>query len=128
MTPEQAWQQLLDLMEQSVPDGQEPGQPRLKWLPPNRLVLLGSRHVQARFTLERGEYVIHFERFGTEFGEQNFELPPGPLPTDTKWTMQLEISNNKVFWRRDHVQVQDSPELVRRVHRRLREYHDGYGM
>jgi hypothetical protein len=48
MTPDQAWQQFLELAEQSVPTGEELRQPQLKWLRSNRMVLLGRWQVQGK--------------------------------------------------------------------------------
>jgi hypothetical protein len=125
MTADQAWEQLLELVEQSVP--KEQGQPQLKWMRPDRLVLLGRWQVEARFTTEPGLYKIYFERFGPELGEQNYDPLPGPK--QTLWAMQLEVSSNgEAFWRFRDGTVLKSLELARRVRRRLEEFHHEYGM
>jgi hypothetical protein len=129
VTPDEAWRQLLELVEQSTSGGEDRSEPQLRWLRSNRLALLGRWQVQARFVIEPGKYSIYFERYGADIGHQNFELPPGAgSPKQTVWTMQLEVSDSEAFWRFSNGQTLKSPDLAQRLIRRLREFHDEYGM
>jgi hypothetical protein len=128
MISDQPWEQLLKLVEQGVSKAEERVQPRLHWMSSNRLVLLGRWQVEARFTTEPGLYKIYFERFAADQGEQNYDPPPGSSPKQTLWAMQLEVSNGEAFWRFKDGTTLTSPELARRVIRRLEEFHHEYGM
>ena len=131
MTPEQAWHQLLEIVEQSVPRRDGRGQPRkqIQWLRSNRLVLSGQWTVQARFVAEVGKYSIHFERFGADMSNQNFELPPGfGSPKTIVWTMLLEISGGEAFWRFSDGRTLTSRDLAQRVLGRLPDFQNEYAM
>lgn len=130
MTPEQAWHQLLEIVEQSVSklDGGRL-QTQIQWLRSNRLVLSGPWPVEARFVAEIGKYSIYFERFGADVGDQNFELPTGiSSPKTIAWTMLLEISNGQPFWRFSDGQSFTSTNLARRALARLRDFRSEYAM
>lgn len=123
--PEEAWEELLQIMEQSAQEPGTAGSPhnQIQWLRPNRLVMSGQWPVQVRFVAEPGKYSIYFERFGVELGDQNFELPPGSSsPKTTAWTMLLEVSNGHAFWRFSDGQTLTSTELARRALARLPEF------
>jgi hypothetical protein len=131
MTPEQAWHQLLEIVEQSVPRRDGGGQPRkqIQWLRSNGLVLSGQWPVQARFVAELGKYSIYFERFGADIGNQNFELPPGfGSPKTIAWTMLLEISGEEAFWRFSDGRILTSTDLARRVLDRVPDFQREYAM
>ena len=129
MTQDQAWLQLLKLVEESVPKRDAHVQPQILWQRPNRLVQLGRWQVQARFVAESGKYSIYFERYGAEIGDQNFELPPGAgAPKRTAWTMLLEISGGEPFWRFSDGQTLNSADLARRALARLNEFEHEFGM
>jgi hypothetical protein len=64
MAQDQAWLQLLKLVEESVSKRDAHVQPQILWQRPNRLVQLGRWQVQARFVAELGKYSIYFERYG----------------------------------------------------------------
>lgn len=70
MTHSEVWQKLLDLVEQSLPKSEEKTQPQLRWLRPNRLVLLDRWQVQARFVPSPGN--IRSRQCG--------KVPPPPPP------------------------------------------------
>ena|GEM_PF-5968367 len=129
MTQEQAWQELLESVERSVPTQEATRQPRLQWSRSNRLVLSGQWPVQARFVAELGKYSIYFERFGADVGDQNIELPPGTNSLKTTvWTMLLEISGGEAFWRFSDGQTLKSAEVAKRAIARLPEFQAKYAM
>ena len=76
ITPNDAWQELLILVERGASEVAARATPQLRWLRPNRLVLLDRWQVQARFVAEPGKYSIYLERFGAELGDVNFESTP----------------------------------------------------
>jgi hypothetical protein len=128
ITPNDAWQELLGLVERGGMEATETT-PQIRWLRPNRLVLLDRWQVQARFVAEPGKYSIYLERFGAELGDFNFESTPhSGEPKRTVLTMLLESSNNEAFWRFSDGQTVKSPVLARRIIDRLRRFHDEYGM
>jgi hypothetical protein len=131
MRPEQAWHELLEIVEQSVPRRDGGGQPQkqIQWLRSNRLVLSGQWPVQARFVAELGKYSIYFERFGADMGNQNFELPLGfGSPKTIAWTMLLEIGGGVAFWRFSDGRTLTSADLARRVLGRLPDFQREYAM
>ena len=129
ITPNDAWQELLILVERGASAVAARATPQLRWLRPNRLVLLDRWQVQARFVAEPGKYSIYLERFGAELGDVNFESTPNSgEPKRTVLTMLLELSNNEAFWHFSGEQTAKSPELARWIIDRLRRFHDEYGM
>jgi hypothetical protein len=129
MTAKQAWNELLQITEQSVSKRVELGGPEneIRWLRPNRLVMSGKWPVQARFVAEPGKFSIYFERFGAEPGDQNFDLPPGSGSVKTTvWTVLLEINNGQVFWRFSDGQMLASAEVARRVLSRIQNFQREY--
>jgi hypothetical protein len=129
MTAEQVWDELLQITEQSVSKRIQLGGPEsdIRWLRPNRLVMSGKWSVQARFVAEPGKFSIYFERFGAEFGDQNFDLPPGSGSVkNTVWTALLEISNGQAFWRFSDGEMLASAEVARRVLSRVRNFQREY--
>jgi hypothetical protein len=126
MTTEQAWHELLEIVEQSVP---KHAGAQIKWLRSNRLVLSGQWPIQARFVAEPGKYSIYFERFGADAGNRNFELPPGyDSPKTVAWTMLLEISNGKAFWRFSDGRTLGARDVARHVLARLPDFQNEYAM
>jgi hypothetical protein len=129
MTPNEAWQELLNLVEGGASDVASRTTLQLRWLRPNRLFFSKRWQVQARFSAEPGKYSIYLERFGAELGDVNFELTPySGEPKVTVWTMQLELSNAEAFWRFSDGQTLKSPELAHRIIDRLQRFHDEYGI
>ena len=129
MRAEQAWNELLQITEESVSKRVQVGGPEneIRWLRPNRLVMLGKWTVQARFVAERGKFSIYFERFGAELGDQNFDLPPGSGSVKTTvWTVLLEINKGQVFWRFSDGQILASAEVARRVLTRIPNFQREY--
>lgn len=129
MEENKAWQELLSTVQENA--SKQAVQPKFKihWLGPNRLVLSGTRQIQARFIAEPGKYAIFFERFGAEISDQNFDLPPGVgRPKRPVSTMLLEPSKGEAFWRFNDGQTLKTAEVARRVVRRLQEFHQEYGM
>jgi hypothetical protein len=128
-TPNDAWLELLRLLEQGASEAAAGATPQLRWVRPNRLVFLDRWQVQARFVSEPGKYSVYLERFGAELGNFNFESTPGSgEPKRTVLTMLLELSNGEAFWRFSDGQTIKSLELARRIIDRLRRFHDEYGM
>jgi hypothetical protein len=129
MTPHDAWQELLNLVEQCASGCTTGTTPELRWVKPNRLVLFNRWQAQARFMAEPGRYSIYLERFGAELGDFNFESTPhSGEPKRTVLTMLLELSNNEAFWRFPDGQTVKSTELSRRIVDRLRRFYDEYGL
>jgi hypothetical protein len=129
MTGEQAWDELLQITEQTVAKRVQLGgsESEIRWLRPNRLVMSGKCPVQARFAAEPGKFSIYFERFGAELGDQNFDLPPGSGSIKTTvWTALLEISNGQAFWRFSDGQMLASAEVARRVLSRVPNFQREY--
>jgi hypothetical protein len=128
-TPNDAWLELLSLVERSASEVAARATPQLRWVRPNRLVLLDRWQVQARFVAEPEKYSIYLERFGAELGNFNFESTPNSgEPKRTVLTMLLELSNGEAFWRFSDGQTLKSLDLARRIIDRLRRFHDEYGI
>jgi hypothetical protein len=124
-----AWQKLLDSVEQAALETAANATSPLRWVRPNRLVLMDRWQVQARFVAEPAMYSIYLERFGAELGDANFESTPhSGQPKRTVLTMLLEVSNGEAFWRFSDGQTLPSRELASRMLARLRTFHDEYGM
>jgi hypothetical protein len=90
---------------------------------------LGHWQLQARFVAEGEKHSIHFERFGADRGDANFEPTPNSgNPKGTVLTMQAEMSNGEAFWRISDGQTLNPAKLVRRIVNRLQTFRDKYGM
>ena len=127
MTPEEVWKDLLEIVSRISATTPQDGRGRVQWMRSNRLVLIGTYQVQARFAAEDNKYAVFFGRFGEDIGEQNFDQIPGTgEPRQKAWTMELEISNGEPFWRFADGRTLKSEALARQVIKRLQTFYDEY--
>ncbi len=128
-TPNDAWLELLSLVEQGASEVAAGATPQLRWVRPTRRGLLARWQVQARFVAEPGKYSIYMERFGAELGNFNFEPTPNSgEPKRTVLPMLLELSHGEAFWRFSDGQTIKSLELAGKIVDSLRRFYDEYRM
>jgi hypothetical protein len=122
----EAWRKLQDLVRSLVPT--EPGAPQLRWIESGRLALLDEWQVQARFSAERETYEVHFERFGAELGNSNFEPTPGlAVRRPEVWRLEPVRGKIDVFWRiGDGPEIRQPNSLATRIVERLKNFYQEY--
>jgi hypothetical protein len=122
----EAWHKLQDLVRALVP--KEAGVPQLRWIESGRLALLGEWQVQARFTAEKQQYEVHFERFGAELGKSNFEPTPGlAVRRSEVWKLEPVNGEIDVFWRiGDGPEIKQPNSLATRIVDRLKDFYQEY--
>jgi len=121
-----SWKELQELVESQAKDEKfVAGQPRFQFTA-GKLCLIGMWQVEGRFE-ERGGHKIIFDRFGTQLGAQNFEMPePGVrLPSPEVWNLTPVEGLSRVFWR---FRAQDlSVEvLANRIMQQLKDFYEQY--